>query len=122
MLNSSSMRLLVLSVVLTWSVFDCQASKYVGSNQQPDALRVQSLREENVRLARSLDRQLALAEQLNARLAQQATCTCETSMESDRLPSPEAAPTTASRLEATLVQVDDRVEIFPGGPLTPISH
>jgi hypothetical protein len=122
MLNNSNTRLLVVSAVLTWSVLDCRTSRHAEPNERPAALGVSELRAENARLSRDLARQLALTEQLNARLRQAEIATCQTSVESGRLPSRDRSSTAVSSLEASLKQVDERVEIFPGGPMTPLSY
>jgi hypothetical protein len=113
----------VLSGVLTWSVLDCRASRHAGSSEQLTALGVQELRAENARLSRDLARQFVVTEQLMARVAREAEIeTCPTNNQSDRPPQRDTSSTAVSSLETGLKQVDERVEIFPGGPMTPVSY
>jgi phosphopantothenate synthetase len=78
------------------------------------------------RLQRALDQQMRLGERLQTRLARQQleveACATALPFEDARSTAEASASAGPTRANVVLTQIEERVEVAPGGPMTPITQ
>lgn len=120
-LNTSRITLVAAGVLAIWLALHCSTARQARLDQ--DELNAKAA--DAARLQRMLERQARQIERLQTRLVRQQleidACGAEPMLADDRRAMTVSYREPSSSL-VVLSQVDDRVEVAPGGPMAPIAQ